>query len=790
MMTRTQVRLTTWIDANRWLVVLGSILLSFSVGAGLPKLSFSNDYRHYFSEENPDLTAWESMQNTYAKSDNVLIALSISEGSIFTREGLAAIDDLTTWAWTLPYSSRVDSIANFQHARAHNRDLVVNDLVRDPSRLDKREMADIQKIALSQPELVGRLIAPSGKTAAVNVTFALPDNPVKEVAVVADKVNEAVARYREKYPNIEFHATGSLLFNHALAHASRDDVRTLVPSMYGVVLILLWLFLRSAKAVAISASVITLATIIAMGAAGWSGVVLSAASISAPIIIFTIALANCVHIYSSIFRRLRAGEEQRQAVIGAVVANAVPVLLANATTAVGFLTMNASEVPPYRDLGNIVALGAAGTYILTMFMLPALSLIVSLKQPIRDPARNFPLSFLSTFVVRHSRAILWASAVIAIVIGFGVSWLTLNDMFVQWLDDRHEFRTDTDFVANHLSGLYRIDYSIESNEEGGVTDPSYLRMVEDFANWYRQQPHVVHVHAFTNVMKRLNKVMHDDDQSYYRLPDERSLAAQYLLLYEIALPFGLDLNTDIDVNRSATRFVVTTDNISTRELNDLVQSASAWLKTNNSGKDFRPASTTILFAHIAERNIKSLIGSTVIGLVIISFALMIPLRSAKLAVISLVPNLLPGLIGFGLWGLFVGNVGLPVSIVIGMTLGIVVDDTIHLLYRYTHARKLGADGEGAVHLALSEAGPPMIISTTILIAGFLVLATSGFSINSQMGLLTAVVLAVALLADLFLTPALLILFDKRAPKRTDWPAQVGKEVLVPVASDPISVRQE
>lgn len=259
--------------------------------------------------------------------------------------------------------------------------------------------------------------------------------------------------------------------------------------------------------------------------------------------------------------------------------------------------------------------------------------------------------------------------------------------------------------------------------------------------------------------------MHADSEQFYTLPDERNMAAQYLLLYEMSLPYGLDLNNQINLDKSATRMTVTIRNINTTDILALEQRAQDWLQQHGAEIRSDGSSTTIMFSHIGKRNIKSMIAGTTLALFLISLILIFALRSLKTGLISLVPNLVPATMGFGLWGLMVSEINVGLSIVTGMTLGIVVDDTVHFLSKYLRARReKGLNAEEAVRYAFSTVGTALWVTSFVLIAGFMILTLSTFKLNSDMGLLTSIVIAFALIADFLLLPALLMKIDSRKPQ--------------------------
>lgn len=322
----------------------------------------------------------------------------------------------------------------------------------------------------------------------------------------------------------------------------------------------------------------------------------------------------------------------------------------------------------------------------------------------------------------------------------GITRIEFYDDFVEYFGEEYDIRKATDYMEEHLTGADMIEYSFYAGEPGGISKPEYLARIEYFADWFRQQPEVVHVDVITDIMKRLNRNMHGDDDTWYRIPERRDLAAQYLLLYEMSLPYGLDLNNQINVDKSASRMTVILKDTTTSEQRALEEMGRAWLKANAPESMFTYGSgLTIIFAHISQRNITQMLFASFGALIVISFILMFALGSIKHGLISLAPNLAPALMAFGIWGLLVGQVGLGLSVIVSMTLGIVVDDTVHFLSKYLHARRKRSMGaSAAVRHAFNTVGTAMWITTVALVAGFLVLVFSGYKMNSDMGLMTAI----------------------------------------------------
>ena len=491
--------------------------------------------------------------------------------------------------------------------------------------------------------------------------------------------------------------------------------------------------------------------------------------------ILTLAVANCVHLLVSFLQSLRQADSKADAMRESLRINLQPVFLTSVTTAIGFMSMNFSDAPPFRDLGNIVAVGVLSSFVYCLALLPALMLALPVRVKAARSHSVAAMDWLADFVVKRRRPVLWGMTLVVISLLALIPKNELNDEFVRYFDERVQFRVDTDFTTENLTGLYNISYSLGADGSGAVSEPVYLNKLEAFADWYRQQPEVLHVSSLSDTMKRLNRNLHADDAAWHKMPDSRELAAQYLLLYEMSLPYGLDLNNQINVDKSATKLDVSIDSLSSNNTIALEERAQQWLAEHAPEyMQVHGASPSIMFSHIGARNIRSMLTGTTLALLLISFILVIALRSLRIGLISIVPNLVPAGMAFGLWGLLVGQVGLALSVVAGMTLGIVVDDTVHFLSKYLRARREeGLSSEDAVRYAFHTVGTALWTTSVVLIAGFLVLTRSPFELNSGMGLLTAITIGLALFADFLLLPTMLMTLDKKDAYETATVADPG-----------------
>ena len=756
-------KLSGFVGKNPLWVILVCITFMMVAGIGVQKLEFKNDYRVFFSDENPQLTAFESMQKVYNKSDNVSFVVVPKNGEVFTAKHLASIKQLTKESWQVPYSTRVDSVTNFQYTYAEEDDMIVEDLVMSTKSLTSEQLNKIKEIAINEPLLVNKLISKQAHVSVVNVTIQFPGiNPMAETPEVASSVRAIKEKFLAQYPDVEIYLSGMVMMNTSFGEASIGDSSTLIPLMFLVVIVTIGLLLRTITGTISTVLIIIMSIVTTMGLAGWLGFYMTGPTTSAPTMIMTLAVADCIHILTSMFYEMRQGADKRTAIARSIKINLQPIFLTSITTAIGFLSMNFSDSPPFRDLGNLVALGVMLAFVFSVTIFPALLTVLPVHVKKQPKVKEDIMGKLADFVITKRKALLPMTSILIIASVMFIPNNELNDDFVKYFDESVPYRTATDFMQENLSGMMMVEISVKTGKASGINDPQYLRTISDFSDWLRARPETDHVNTITDTLKRLNKNMHGDDPSWYKLPDSQEMSAQYLLLYEMSLPYGLDLNNQLDVDKSSSRIVLTLKNMTSNELINIEQEMMQWFAKNAPQYDVDFASPSLMFAHIGQRNITSMLIGTTLALILISILLGIALKSVRFGLISLLPNLAPAAVGFGIWALYSGQVGLGLSVVIGMTLGIVVDDTVHFLSKYLHARRdKGANSKEAVHYAFDNVGRALWVTTFVLVLGFMVLAQSSFKMNADMGFLTALTIFVALVIDFLFLPPLLMLLDKQ-----------------------------
>ena len=734
--------------------LLVSLLLVVLAALGAVRLSFDPRYGAFFEADDPQRVAYDALRELFAASDTLAFLLEPPPGGPFGERGLAAVAALADGGWQLPHALRVDSILNVPWLRSEGDLVTVSPLIEDPALLDAAARAERERVARSMPEVAGRLLERDGPLTAVVVTLVPEGDPLATTQRVVEAARALARRVEREHPGARVHLAGIVAMNHAFAESSLRDSSTLLPAMLAVMMLLLGLVLRSFTAVAAIVVLMVGASAAALGVGGWAGIALTTASALAPIVIVTVAVADGVHL---VLGARGAPDAPDAALRASLEENRGPILLTTATTVAGFLSLNFSEVPPFRDLGNLVAAGVAFAGLGSLTLLPALLRLLPFR-PAPEPAAGALGPRLAEGLLRRRAAVLLGAALVLLVVLPGLARLRVNDDFVAYFGPDLPFRTAAELADDRLAGPWEIEYQLRSEAPRGIHDPAFLAQLAAFTDWLRAQPETAHVLAWTDVLARLERVVGEGEG----LPPDAERAAQYTFLYEASLPFGTDVTTLLATDRGSVRQLVALRDVDARALRAYEDRAGAWLAAHAPQIRERHGGVNLMFAHVSERNVRAMIEGNLLAVLVIGALLGLALRSAPLAGLSLLTNLVPLLLAFALWGWFVRDVGLALGTVFGMTLGIVVDDTVHVLARYRRARRTAPPREAAA-LAVTRVGPALVVTTGTLVAGFACLAASSFAVNAQLAQITLLTLVAALAVDLLVLPALL----GRGARRTD-----------------------
>lgn len=756
-----------FIIGRRILTIVLCLVVAGISGFGLTKLQIDESTQAFFGQDNEYARTIREMEQTYSRANNVVILITFPDGDVFTPERLNLIDEITSRAELIPHTLGVSSLANHITIAAEADDIVVDYLYQDGLSLGPEDIDQIRDRTAGRYDVERILLSPDRKSAAVHLSIILPEDDPDGLSVVIAGARALADEIMAEQPGVVVRLSGGIAADKAFADAAERDLVVLVPIMLALIFAMLAFGYRGLNAVFGTVFVVILSVVTAIGIAGWWGVQISPPSAGTPVVIMTLCIADCVHITMTLIDELRNGRRLQDAIVRSIRFNFTAVLVTSLTTAVGFLSLNFSESPPIRDLGNMVAVGVLAGFVFSVTFLPAYFSLVPIRIPERRNPFNAIMVVLVEFVLRRRATLLIAGGLVSAMLAGGVGKIVLEDDFIKYFDDGFEFRRDTDYMEANLSGLHSLVFSIKAGEEYSVTKPEFLTRVEAFTDWLGDQENVTHVSSILPILRDLNQSFHADDPAQHKVPETAELAAQLLLFYEISAPPGGEAGELIDITKSETRIFAWVADASSRDLRRLAAQADNWQREFMPQYATPAAGTSIAYAHISEANIRAMIWGTGLALVIIWIVILAVLRDLRLGLISLLPNLAPMVVGLGLWGYLVGEVNLSVSIVGVITLGIVVDDTIHFLTKYQRAtRGWLLSRRQAIRYVFRTVGTAITLTTVALTAGFLVLAQSGFAVTSSMGMLSAIIIAAALLMDLLVLPPLILMIDRGGRAQT------------------------
>ena len=511
------------------------ILATIALAIGGKNLYFRGDYKVFFEDGYGPLEDFQEMERIFIKNDNVAVLLVPKQGDVLEKDMIELAHAYTEEAWKIPFSSRVDSIVNFQNTYndAEYDDLVVENLVDDPDFLDDETLARVRETALNELALRNAIIPQDASVTLINVTLQFPDTDdiTGNVMEVQNYVNALTETFREQYPDVDFYHTGIIPLNYSFAMEGQRDVMTLVPAMLVLTIILLTVMLRSFWAMVATMVVLLVSVLSTMGLGGWLGYYLSPGTINVPIVILSIGVADCVHMVASMqYGQSKYGMNKKEAIKYSLELNWMPIFITSTTTSIGLCTLVLSESPVFADFGILAAVGVMSAYIFSVTLFPALLSIVPIKVIEVEEGKSVIMARFAELVIRFRNPLLYAGIPAVLFVSYLATHNVVNDVATEYFSDNTDFRQAVMKQEQEMSGMQSIDWALYTDKEGEINNPEFITLVSDFSDWMRDQPEVDNVRTISDTYKKLNMNMHEDDESWYRIPETREMAAQYLLL--------------------------------------------------------------------------------------------------------------------------------------------------------------------------------------------------------------------------------------------------------------------
>ena len=744
----------------RYLSILFCLVLLVASFRGVGGIAFSPDMEQFFPEDYPISENHAHIEDTFYSSDSVIIAIGVDEGTIFNPRILNLIEEITDKAWSTPHSIRVDSLSNFSFVRVEVDDLVVEPFIEESLEWDQKKINERSTLIEKEEQAYGTILSKDKKTTFINISIDAPrDDVEKEYAESMEHIFAFMDPLKKEYPEADMRYAGIVYIEYLSPLIVKAEMPILIPTLLFVILLSLFILLRNVVAVISSLVVIVFSVITSVGILGHFNSTVSQPFLMVPILVATLAVADCVHLFNVYFQS-KLEKNAKDSIIKSLRLNLEPLLLTSLTTSIGFLCLNLAPIPALRVVANGIVIGVVAAFVFSIFFLAPLMSFFNVKASSQIENQTKLSKRVGQFSLKNRKKIIW---IVPLFSAFLMSFIPLNetkDNPMEFYSERFtSVAEDTKWLAKRLGGTFLVTYEYVS--EDLVSDPEYLRQLDEFTTWLENQDEVLSVNSLSKIVKNLNRTLNGNDQSWYVIPEDSELIAQYLFFYEMSLPFGLDLTSTINQERTSTKVTVSLKEIDSKAFIEFYDRVDDYASLSIvSGNLSGGGGTRSVMAFMGMLLAEQLMYALIIGFIVITLAIALFYKSLSAGLITAIPNILPIGVAFGIWGIFSSNVSMLVSLGIGCTLGIVVDFSVHFLSKYLYARRsLSLSAEESVLYAFETVGFPLTIMTVSLCMGFAVLFLASFMPLRGFAGITMISFVAALIIDLLLFPAVLIAWD-------------------------------
>ena len=786
-------RLGGWCFDHRFFVLLlcglaiaGSVWL-----AGRTRID--NSYEAFFAPDDPSYQDYLAYRDDFG-SDEVSYLMYEPADAANAPDGvfdLAIMERIAQLSVAIedevPFLFEVTSLTNAELVTPTEDGLSIRKLWRDFPHT-QAAMLEARSVFLSKPLYVGGLVTADGRYGAISIDMDRTSTDSTEDLRLDPKGGDGLSNLypqatfdkleailaRPEYKGIHFYHSGDVPMNavyNRIIEAENGWLQWVSSAVIGVLLLI---FLRSFVGVLAPLAIVQIAVIATVGFIGAFGWKLDMMFGQVPNLIVTVGVAEAIHIlieFRNYFHQLR---DRRAALVKTLYLVGAPCLLTSMTTAVGFLALQVSPVLTLSHMAVYSAFGVVAAFAFTMTLLPALLSFGPRTPTARELARaarakesaglERALTVLAAWNVRHRRAVLAAFAVISAIAAVGVARL---DVDTNWLDDFSErvpLKHATRKIDDVMGGMSNLVYLFDSGVEDGIRNPAFLREIERLQRSAEQNPDLVRkAYSIVDIVKDLNQAFHEGDPAYYAIPDDRELVSQLLLLYESSGGDEVQEWATSDYSRANLELRLSIEPIShTAKLVSDLEEAIA--ERPIEGATISLTGIGALWLDLLDYMVQSQIQSFLYAFVLIGLMMCFIFRSLRIGMISMVPNVWPVLLTLGA----MGWLGIPLDynkiMIATVALGIAVDDTIHFVSRYHHEFRQSGSYSEALTAAMTDVGRAVFVTSLILVLGFLVNTLSVLDALAKSGILLAMTIATALVADLFFTPALVLTLKPFGPE--------------------------
>jgi predicted RND superfamily exporter protein len=776
--------------------------LTTALASQLPRLELDTSMEGFFHEGDPVLVAYDDFRARFGSDTLVLIAVQPPE--VFE---LGFLEKLRAFHEALedevPLLVEVTSLVNARETRGEGDELIVGDLMEDWPETHA-DVDALERRVLSNRLYLDQLISRDGKlTTVVLETQVYSSDPAddgfagfEDAPAGADSeatflTGEDTARIvaaiyavieRHQAPDFELYATGTPVMLVDLQTEMRQDMAMFTALSLLAIIVLLALAFRRTAAVVLPVAAVLVAVLATLSLMAIAGIAIKLPTQILPSFLIAVGVGAAVHLMAIFYQARRRGDAKEDAVAFALGHSGLAIAMTSLTTAGGLLSFRAAELAPIADFGLMAPVGVVLSFLVTVAMLPALIAVFPMRDERALPSDALTLSQriavgCGRIATRHAKttAAFWAVILVA-SLGFATQAQFSHAPF-QWFPEGHRTRDAADVLNDKMNGSLFLEFLIHTETENGVQDPALLQSFEtiqrNVAEIRSGDMFVGRTLSLADVVQEIHQALNENRPEYFVVPDSQPLVAQELLLFENA--GSDDLEDLVDPQFSTARLTMKLpflDAVLFGPYFDLLrEEVRAQLGPDI---EFSATGMGVLAGETIGGVVRTLARSYVIAFAIISPLLVLLIGNLRLGLAAIIPNLTPIVFALGV----MGWLGLPLdafTLMIGsIALGLAVDDTIHFMHNFRRYFAQSGDVDLAVTETLTTTGQAILFTTLILATGFFVYFFATMVVLHNFGLLTAMTLFVALLADLFLAPALMVLLSRPQLRAAEFSMEASR----------------
>jgi hydrophobe/amphiphile efflux-3 (HAE3) family protein len=535
------------------------------------------------------------------------------------------------------------------------------------------------------------------------------------------------------------------------------DLALLFPLSLLLSAIILLFFYRKLVTTIVPLVPVLIAIVWVLGLKGWTGVPMTPISITLFPLIMVIGLANSIHIINHYKRERQFESNNSEAITKTLQAIIKPCFLAAFTTAIGFGSLAISDVTGIKQMGIFAAFGVMSAFLLSIIIIP-LSLkysnVFAESKPNIQSRNSITRLLLGIDRLNHlhSWKVMLVFLAITVAIVINIPKIKVEGSMASFAKENTRLRQDIKFLDSNMSGINAYELIIKGSENS-FKNPENLTKLDEIARELSENSEVLKTFSAADMVKTINKALHANNTDYYSIPCTETEIAQYLFLYEIS--GGDELSSFVNEDYSVARVTIRTSQMPNKMQKEFVSSLESLMLSNFGGMDCEITGFGMLMNHINENLISTQVESILMAFGII-LILMFIMFGFKGGLLSILPNVFPILFFMGLMGIFGIDLNMATSIIAAVTIGIVVDDTIHFFFGYKNEMQNVNNPAIAVTNTMLKVGTALCVTSLILTLGFGILVFSNSKFIGDFGIMSASAIASALLGDIFISPIVLI----------------------------------